>query len=256
MGYQYPRGFCFKDFEMLRIAILIDGAFFLKRFKHKYPNLNAKDPKVVTDILYKTVTQHVHVMGKSLKHSTYLYRIFFYDCLPLENKGHFPISEKGFDWKKSEKFQFKTELLRLLSKKRKVALRLGDLYLDHDEKWTLKDGRLKTLIKYCKGAEQSTFTDEDFKPNVIQKGVDIRIGLDIASLSYKKQVDTIILISGDSDFVPAAKLARREGIDFILDPMGQVIRDDLSEHVDGIRSITVNLEDFQAVSDSITHDTP
>jgi uncharacterized LabA/DUF88 family protein len=64
------------------------------------------------------------------------------------------------------------------------------------------------------------------------------------------------LISGDSDFVPAAKLARREGIDFILDPMGQVIRDDLSEHVDGIRSVTVNLEDFQTVSDSITNDTP
>ncbi len=47
----------------------------------------------------------------------------------------------------------------------------------------------------------------------------MRIGLDIASLAYKKQIDQIILIAGDSDFVPAAKLARREGIDFILDPM-------------------------------------
>ncbi len=28
------------------------------------------------------------------------------------------------------------------------------------------------------------------------------------------QIDQIILIAGDSDFVPAAKLARREGIDF------------------------------------------
>lgn len=46
----------------------------------------------------------------------------------------------------------------------------------------------------------------------------------------------MILISGDSDFVPAAKLARREGIDFILDPMGASISPDLSEHIDGIRS--------------------
>ena len=69
-----------------------------------------------------------------------------------------------------------------------------------------------------------------------QKGVDMRIGIDIASLAYKKQVDQIILIAGDSDFVPAAKLARREGIDFILDPMGAVIRPDLFEHIDGLES--------------------
>ena len=54
-----------------------------------------------------------------------------------------------------------------------------------------------------------------------QKGVDMRIGVDIASLAYKKQVNQIILIAGDSDFVPAAKLARREGIDFVLDPLGR-----------------------------------
>ncbi len=64
----------------------------------------------------------------------------------------------------------------------------------------------------------------------------MKIGVDIASLAYKKQVDQIILIAGDSDFVPAAKLARREGIDFILDPMGVMIRDDLFEHIDGLKS--------------------
>lgn len=64
----------------------------------------------------------------------------------------------------------------------------------------------------------------------------MKIGLDIASLAYKKQVDQIILISGDSDFVPAAKLARREGIDFILDPLGSPIKPDLTEHIDGLRT--------------------
>jgi uncharacterized LabA/DUF88 family protein len=56
-------------------------------------------------------------------------------------------------------------------------------------------------------------------------------------MAFKKQVDQIILVAGDSDFVPAAKLARREGIDFILDPMWQYIRDDLHEHIDGLRSV-------------------
>ena len=69
-----------------------------------------------------------------------------------------------------------------------------------------------------------------------QKGVDMRIAIDIASLALKKQVRTIVLVSGDSDFVPAAKLARREGIEFILDPLWQSVNEDLFEHIDGLQS--------------------
>lgn len=65
----------------------------------------------------------------------------------------------------------------------------------------------------------------------------MRLGLDIASLAYKKQVSQIVLVSGDADFVPAAKLARREGIDIVLDPMWASIRPDLYEHIDGLRSV-------------------
>lgn len=64
----------------------------------------------------------------------------------------------------------------------------------------------------------------------------MRIGLDIASITLKQQADTIILVSGDSDFVPAAKLARREGVIFILDPLWQKVSNDLLEHIDGLRS--------------------
>ena len=66
----------------------------------------------------------------------------------------------------------------------------------------------------------------------------MKIGVDIASLAYKRQVDKIVLISCDSDFVPAAKLARREGIDFVLDPMWVDIKPELFEHIDGLRSVT------------------
>ena len=75
-----------------------------------------------------------------------------------------------------------------------------------------------------------------FVYDVSQKGTDMKIGLDIASVAYKRQADQIVLVAGDSDFVPAAKLARREGVDFILDPMWSSIADDLHEHVDGLRS--------------------
>jgi len=64
----------------------------------------------------------------------------------------------------------------------------------------------------------------------------MRLGLDVASLSYKRLVDQVVLIVGDSDFVPAAKIARREGIDVVIDPLGNTLPEQLFEHTDGIRS--------------------
>lgn len=100
--------------------------------------------------------------------------------------------------------------------------------------YVLKPDTVKNLFRKKKTITE--LDERDFSLSVEQKGVDMKIGLDIASLSYKKQVNQIILISGDSDFVPAAKLARREGIDFILDPMWAPIKPDLFEHIDGLRS--------------------
>ena len=99
-------------------------------------------------------------------------------------------------------------------------------------------------VQYTSAARKGTSHEKNYIQihlwdvyyNVIQKGVDIKIGLDIASLAYKKLVSKIILVSGDSDFVPAAKLARREGIDFVLDPMWQPIEENLFEHIDGLHS--------------------
>ena len=78
--------------------------------------------------------------------------------------------------------------------------------------------------------------EKDVYMEIRQKGIDMKIGVDISSLALKKLVDTIILVAGDADFVPAAKLARREGIDFILDPMWNPISPDLFEHIDGLKT--------------------
>ena len=65
----------------------------------------------------------------------------------------------------------------------------------------------------------------------------MRLGLDVAAMAFKRQVKQIVLVAADSDFVPAVKLARREGIDVILDPMGGHAAKDLIAHVDGVRDI-------------------
>lgn len=79
--------------------------------------------------------------------------------------------------------------------------------------------------------------DEDFRPDIQQKGVDMKIGLDIASISNRRLADQIVLVTGDSDFVPAVKYARREGIDLVLDSLDAPVPEDLLEHVDGHQSV-------------------
>ena len=125
------------------------------------------------------------------------------------------------------------DFLDCLKEKRKFALRLGFL-ASEEASYTIDNNILKKLCRKDVGIDD--ITEKDFFVTIRQKGVDMKIGLDIASLAYKKQVDQIVLIAGDSDFVPAAKLARREGIDFILDPMGNKINSNLFEHIDGLRS--------------------
>ena len=101
--------------------------------------------------------------------------------------------------------------------------------------WTIVPNKIKELYthKICIDDLQ----EDDYQLITHQKGVDMRIGLDIASVSYKHQASKIVLISGDSNFVPAAKLARREGIDSILDPIHAAIKPDLHEHIDGKRTV-------------------
>jgi uncharacterized LabA/DUF88 family protein len=232
---------------MLRVAIVVDGAFFLKSFKNRYLDFDSKNPATVAEVLHKLALKHLNT-------DDYLYRILFYDCSPILKRVQLPKSKKGLSLEKGSEAQFRLALHDHLKAKRKVAIRYGELYDGSEDTWKLKEGRTKLLLQGKKSFE--ALTDDDFQYNALQKGVDLKLGLDIASLAYKKQVEKIVLIASDSDFVPAIKLARREGIDVVLDSLGQPIRKNLSEHVDGIRSIKITLEDFQTVSDSITNDTP
>lgn len=217
-------------------AILIDGAYFVRRFRAIEPH-NYHDAARAADLAYRWAMLHLSEGHRSKSHSTptyrrHLYRIFFYDCPPLDKKLHNPISGLACDFKKSDEAVFRLALHSALLSKRKVALRLG--HLSSDTPWTIKPTKIEELLK--KKIKFDDLTESDVIPNARQKGVDMRIGLDISSLAYKKQVDQIVLFAGDADFVPAAKLARREGIDFVLDPMWRSIPDSLKEHIDGLRS--------------------
>ena len=118
-----------------------------------------------------------------------------------------------------------------MMRQRKVALRLGRLS-EENANYIIPAHIAKKICD--KSLKFDDLIEEHFALNIKQKGVDMKIGIDIASLAYKRQVERIVLIAGDSDFVPASKLARREGIDFVLDPMWNNINPDLFEHIDGL----------------------
>ena len=126
------------------------------------------------------------------------------------------------------------DLVNALKKKRKVALRMGTLKDNHN--WMIRPNTVKELLSGKKKIED--LQEGDVYLDVRQKGIDMKIGTDISSLALKGFVDTIVLFSGDSDFVPASKLARREGIDFILDPMNANVEPQLFEHIDGMQSVS------------------
>lgn len=211
-------------------AIFVDAGFFLKRFKVVYPTKDFGDPIAVARILHEMALDHLKQKGDADRKD--LYRIFVYDCPPLLKKAQYPISAKAVDFSKTQIAQFRLQFHQELKCLRKVALRLGRL---QDRRgWRIKPEKLQLLLR--KQIQFNDLIDTDFVYDVNQKGTDMKIGIDIASVSYKKQVDQIVLVAGDADFVPAAKLARREGVDFIIDPMWGEIADDLHEHIDGLRS--------------------
>ena len=233
-------------------AILIDGAYFIKRFRSLEPH-NALNAQRVAETAVRWALAHLSQnrgRNKEIKIRSDLYRIFFYDCPPVEKKMHQAFSRRSIDFAKSEEAKFRKELHEALRQKRKVALRLG--HLSPEVSWTLKPEVIQKILK-----NQITFdelNDDCVALNVRQKGVDMRIGIDITSIALKKQATQIILIAGDSDFVPAAKLARREGVDFVLDPMWKNIPMSLNEHVDGIRSTCPRPGKKAAANDDVVPD--
>lgn len=217
------------------VAILVDGSYFLKRYSVLLDPLQTHSPERVAKALNSFALAHVG--------NNHLYRIFYYDCFPFTGKANNPITKKAIDFKKTRQYRFRTALLEELKKKRKIALRMG--ILKNTRHWSLKPGLAKDLIDRKVRIED--IRDIDVSYDLRQKGIDMKIGIDIASLAFKKLVTQIVLIAGDSDFIPASKLARKEGIDFILDPMWNLVDHSLLEHIDGLRSTCPKPKNFTAM---------
>lgn len=205
---------------MRKVVFMIDGWFMRKRIYS------------LKSFYYKGSEIRKYCM-KHLKPEDYLYRIFYYDTFPLDKKGRNPISKKPIDFGKTRVAVEQEKLLESIKRTPSFALRLGKTVWKKNE-WVLNPEKFKDLLN--NKISIGDLKEEDVKPLIEQKAVDVKIGLDIALIATKKLADLLIIITGDADLVPALKFARREGMQVCLDPLRNPVQPELSEHVDFIES--------------------
>ena len=97
-------------------AILVDGAYFIKRYRKVANPTGHYDPKIVVKDLFTWCLKHLDDKDSGRRQ---LYRIFFYDCPPLTKKAHHPVTKKALDFSKTPEAAFRLELHSHLKKQRK-----------------------------------------------------------------------------------------------------------------------------------------
>lgn len=191
-------------FFMCRAAVLIDGGFL--RAQAKQAKLHYT-PDFIEAFARGCVAEDERLL-----------RVLYYDCPPFIGTAKRPVSGTEHQFRGSDAW------LKDLGRRDLFAVRLG----------VLKFRGFKPRRPVIKGDP----TDEDFKPDFEQKGVDMRIGLDIANHATQRSVDRIILVSGDTDCIPAMKHARINGLQIVVVSLpNHALAAELLEHTDFNRRV-------------------
>ncbi len=167
---------------MKTAIVLIDGGFLrsvTKAAQRKY------DPAFVEAFAKQCVLGEEECL-----------RVLYYDCAPYIGKVLLPVSGVEKQFAGSDRWLHEMAALDLFAVRRGVLKFRGFERKHHVAGQPLKD--------------------EDFKPQFEQKGVDMRIGLDIAAYSVDSLADRVILVTNDTDCVPAMKFARKAGLQTVL----------------------------------------
>lgn len=169
---------------MLKVAVLIDGGHLRALARGADYEYN---PSFIVGFANACIDGDKEI----------LWRVLYYDCAPFEGTAKLPVSGNTYTFSGSDK------RLRDLAQEDKFAVRRGVLKFRgfKPKKIPIASDKLK---------------DEDFKPDFEQKGVDMRIGLDIANFCSEKSVDRILLVTGDTDCLPAMKHCRIRGLQIVL----------------------------------------
>jgi uncharacterized LabA/DUF88 family protein len=141
-----------------------------------------------------------------------LLRAYYYHCLPYQSAEPTP--------EEKQKFSSAERFLRRLSRLNSFTVRKGKLQY-----------RGKT---------------DDGKPLFEQKRVDVALATDLVMHGTKRFITHAILITGDSDFIPAVEIAQSEGVHITLfygNGENSMPHDELMDAVDSRHMITQEMID-------------
>jgi uncharacterized LabA/DUF88 family protein len=204
-------------------AILLDGGFLTKKLYKSsgVPGLPGT-PATAADV----ESECARLQALPLLADYELLRIYYYDAFPSSARTQLPVSKKHLDLAATPRFKQAQRLYDQLVLTPHFALRMGTVVLSRT-RWRLKPAVAQTLI-----SSPRALVDTDFDLDLSQKGVDMRVGMDMARLALRELVRAIVVVTGDADFVPAFKFVRREGVKVILEPMGHNVSPELRHHAD------------------------
>jgi|SRR6185437_6789913 len=152
-----------------------------------------------------------------------IFRVLYYDCPLFEGNATLPVSGTQHHFTRPN-----NDWMKELAKRDFFAVRRGELKF---RGFSLKKSRIPFT-------PTGPLDDNDFEPKFEQKGVDMRIGLDMATISANRSVDLIALVTNDTDCIPAMKHARRAGLQVVLIVVpGYSPAPDLVAHSDFRRNI-------------------
>ena len=167
-----------------KVNILIDGGFYVQKFKEREGRLpNANDIENEIAVIMAETQKKTGADCKDI-----LFRVFYYDCSPFDGKVKKPGDTVETDYSQTKAYTAKERVLKSLAQKERFAVRLGELSFDG---WS-----------EVKKTDPATGVETtDYVPKLRQKGVDMKVGLDMAYMALKHTVDKVVLVACDSDFV-------------------------------------------------------
>lgn len=191
-----------------KVNILIDGGFFSQKFREANKRApHAKDVENEVNLIMAAIRKKTAGETKDI-----LFRVYYYDCKPFGEKVKDHTGKKEVDFSDSPLYKPTMQYIHDLCKLDKFAVRLGELSFD--------------------GWKQDLHNKKKWKPDFKQKGVDMKVGLDMALMGLKHTCDKIVLVAGDSDFIAPIKFVRKEGMLVYLYSMGHKVKSRLIEHSD------------------------
>ncbi|WP_460449930.1 PIN domain-containing protein [Alsobacter sp. SYSU BS001988] len=139
----------------------------------------------------------IEAVGRScVDRSETLIRIHYYDCVPFNGLVRLPVSGQERDFAGSDRWLYE------LSERDYLLVRLGTLKFRG-----FKPRSLPIL---------PSVSDDDFRPDFEQRGLDLRIGLDIGDILQQRQAERLIWVTGDPGLAPAFEQARRAGLQVVV----------------------------------------